>query len=228
MKRIAAFVLALGLSMTASATTMKRYTLLEVRDAAETVFIGEAVSMSTRLVANGKFVATDYVINVKEVLSGNVGSTTTITFLGGKHGEREMSITGSPSLEPGQTYVFFRTRQPNNTTVGWAQGLFRVETARVAGVNRPVLVSGEGLQLVLENGKVALGSRVDVVGGEIRKVATHADEHSLDAPNALGTPMNADGTPARRVKPVQSNAIAIETPATLDDLRAFVRAGIRK
>ncbi|HEY0139546.1 MAG TPA: hypothetical protein VGF48_01550 [Thermoanaerobaculia bacterium] len=226
MKRVAAVLLALGLSLSAGATTMKRYSLLEVRDAAETVFIGEAVSMSTRLVANGKIVATDYVINVREVLSGNVGSTTTVTFIGGKHGEREMYAAGSPSLEPGQTYVFFRTRQPNNTTVGWSQGLFRVETARVNGVNRPVLISAEGLQLNLEGGTLALGSKVNVVGNELRKVAAH--QHDLDAPTPLGTPTNADGTPARRVKPVAPNAVSIETPASLDDLRAFVRGGIRK
>ena len=226
MKRIAAVLLAIGLSLSAQATTMKRYTLLEVRDAADTVFIGEAVSKSTRLVANGKIVATDYVINVKEVLSGTVGATTTVTFIGGKHGEREMYAAGSPSLEEGQTYVFFRTRQPNNTTVGWSQGLFRVESARVNGVDRPVLISGEGQQLVLENGTLALGSKVELFGNELRKVATH--QHDLDAPNALGTPTNADGSPARRVKPIETNAVSIETPASLDDLRAFVRGGIRK
>ncbi|HEX6158760.1 MAG TPA: hypothetical protein VF111_01255 [Thermoanaerobaculia bacterium] len=226
MKRIAAFLLAVGLTVSAGATTMKRYTLLEVRDTAETVFIGEAVSTSTRLVANGKIVATDYVIRVKEVLRGSVGSTTTVTFIGGKHGEREMYVAGSPTLKPGQTYVFFRTKQPNNTTVGWGQGLFLVETARVNGVDRPVIISAEGLQLVIEGGKLAVGSKVELANGELRKVATH--QHDLDAPHSLGTPFNADGSPARRVKPIESNAVTIETPASLDDLRAFVRAGITK
>ncbi|MEA2491652.1 MAG: hypothetical protein QOH21_3444, partial [Acidobacteriota bacterium] len=94
MKRISAVLLAVciavGFATDAAATTLRRYTLLEVRDAADTIFVGVPASSSTRVVADGKIVVTDYAIDVKEVLNGTVAATTTITFPGGKHGEKKM------------------------------------------------------------------------------------------------------------------------------------------
>jgi hypothetical protein len=231
MKRIPAILLAISIAASAAATTMRRYTLLEVRDAAETVFIGVPASSSTRLVGDGKIVVTDYVVNVKEVLNGTVGATTngatTITFPGGTFGEKKMAVSGAPSLELGKTYVFFRTRQPNNTTVGWSQGLFRVESARVGGTVRPVLLSTEGEALVLTNGKLSLGARSEIRGGElVRSLSATTDAEPRDG---VGKPTNADGTPARRLQAAPAVAAnAVESIATLDDLRTFVRAGIRK
>lgn len=227
MKHLSAVVLAVCIAATAAATTMRRYSLLEVRDAADTVFVAVPASSSTRLVADGRIVVTDYVLTVKEVLNGNVPATTTVTFPGGTHGEKRMTVSGAPVLELGKTYVFFRTPQPNNTTVGWSQGLFRVESARVDGATRPVLLSTEGLPLVMAGGQLALGARAELRGGElVRTIAITQDTEPRDP---LGKPTNADGTPARRVQSSPAAAVnAAETYATLDDLRTFVRAGIRK
>jgi hypothetical protein len=226
MKRLSAVLLAVCITSSAFATTMRRYTLLEVRDAAATVFVGVPASSSTRLVLDGKIVVTDYVIDVKEVLNGTVSNTTTITFPGGQHGEKKMLVAGAPVLELGKTYVFFRTAQPNNTTVGWTQGLFRVESARVGGTTRPVLLSTEDQALVIDGGQLALGSRAELRGGElVRSVVVTQDAEPRDR---LGKPTNADGSPARRVQAPAVAVNAVETYATLDDLRAFVRAGIRK
>lgn len=200
------------------ATTIRRLSLEDVRDRAESIFIGHVASTSVRAVANGQLQATDYTIEVIETLYGSVPATTTVTFIGGP----ARPVEGAPRLDVDRDYVFFRTRQPNNTTVGWNQGLYRIETANVDGVDRKVLISGDGESLVMRNGALSRGRRVSLANGRIVPVVTPAHEVVQQAVEGVAT--NADGTPARRAPRVtKASAPALETFATLDDLRTFVR-----
>src|SRR5947207_2809967 len=200
MKRALSLLLVSLLAATASATTLRRFTLEEVRDRAESIFVGRVVSSSVRPVVNGQLVATDYTIEVQEVLAGKVGATTTVTYLGGKDGRYDMGVAGSPVLESGATYVFFRIGQPNNTTVGWGQGLYRLESARVGGETRTVLISGDGESLRMIDGKLTRGERIQVRDGALLKMA--AEPETAEAKNTNGVATNYDGTPARAVRPV--------------------------
>jgi hypothetical protein len=223
MKRLLSLAILVAIAASASATSMRRYSLEEVRDRAESVFVGRVVSSSVRPVMNGQLVATDYAIEVGEVLAGTVGATTTVTYLGGKDGRYDVAIAGSPALETGRSYLFFRTKQPNNTTVGWNQGLYRLETVRVDGAAQTVLISGDGEMLRMTHGRLVRGESVLVRDGALVKVAS--DAHAGDPRDANGVAMNADGTPARRVAP--ATAAAAEGPgsiATMDDVRLFVRS----
>ena len=214
MKRVLPLLLVSLLGVTASATTLRRFTLEEVRDRAESIFVGRVVSSSVRPVVNGQLVATDYTIDVQEVLSGGVGAQTTVTYLG---------VAGSPILESGATYLFFRLGQPNNTTVGWGQGLYRVETARVNGEARTVLISGDGETLRMIDGKLTRGERMQLRDGALVKMA--AEPSTADAKNTNGVATNYDGSPARAVRPVAAAAAPSGTFATLDDVRDFVQGG---
>lgn len=223
MKRLLSLAILVAIAASASATSMRRYSLEEVRDRAESVFVGRVVSSSVRPVMNGQLVATDYSIEVGEVLAGTVGATTTVTYLGGKDSRYDVAIAGSPALETGRSYLFFRTKQPNNTTVGWGQGLYRVENVRVNGAEQTVLISGDGEMLRVSHGRLVRAESVLVREGALVKVA--GDAHAGDPRDANGIAMNADGTPARRVAP--ATATASEGPgsiATLDDVRLFVRS----
>jgi hypothetical protein len=224
MKRLLPLAMLLCLAASASATSMRRYSLEEVRDRAESVFVGRVVSSSVRPVMNGQLVATDYTIEVGEVLAGTVGATTTVTYLGGKDQHHDVAIAGSPSLESGRTYLFFRTAQPNNTTVGWGQGLYRVEKVQLNGAEQTVLVSGDGEMLRTSHGRLVRAESVEVREGALVKVAA-SSPNAGDARDTNGIALNADGTPARRAAP--STAMAAEAPgaiATMDDVRLFVRS----
>ncbi len=199
-----------------NATTIRRLTLDQVRDGAESIFIGHVVSSTVRAVANGELQATDYVVEVSEVLYGRVSPTTTVTYLGGP----ARVVEDAPVPQMDRDYVFFRTGQPGNTTVGWGQGLFRIDTASVNGVERKVLISADGEPLMIANGALSRGRRVTVNGGKIVPLIT---SDSLVRQRVEGPATTADGSLAPAVKPVPRVSPAATAFATLDDLRAFVR-----
>lgn len=224
MKRILSLLLLVSLlAASLSATTLRRFTLEEVRDRAESIFVGRVVSSSVRPVVNGQLLATDYTVDVQEVLAGDVGARTTVTYLGGKEGQYDMGVAGSPILESGATYLFFRIGQPNNTTVGWGQGLYRVQTARVGGETRSVLISGDGETLRMVDGKLARGERMQIRDGALVKMAAAPEASDPRATNGVAT--NYDGSPSRAVRPVAAVAAPAGAFATLEDVRNFVQGG---
>ncbi|MGZ8832474.1 MAG: hypothetical protein ACXW19_04660 [Thermoanaerobaculia bacterium] len=217
MKHCVTLFILLLLPITAAAKT-RRLTLEDVRDKADAIFIGRVTASSVRPVLNGSAETTDYVVAVSEVLYGAVSQTTTVSFFG----SAKFRVEESPLLEQGREYLFFRTAKPGNTTVGWRAGLFTVETAMVGKNNRTVFVSGDGAPLLKVGGGLAQGDPVTVRNGEI--VARTAPASAAEARNTNAVPEgNVRFSPHRNVQPAAASAQS-ETFATLDDLRAFVRA----
>ena len=217
MKRFVSLFILLLLPITAAAKT-RRLTLEDVRDKADAIFIGRVTASSVRPVLNGSAETTDYVVAVSEVLYGAVGQTTTVSFFGSTKFRVEESLL----LEQGREYVFFRTAKPTNTTVGWRAGLFTVETVMVDKKNRTVFISGDGAPLLKVGGGLAQGDPVMVRNGVI--VARTAPASVVEARNTNAVPEgNVRLKPRRNVQPVAGSAQR-GTFATLDDLRAFVRA----
>lgn len=216
MKRYVALFILLLLPITAAAK-MRRLTLEDVRDKADAIFIGRVTASSVRPVLNGSAETTDYVVAVSEVLYGAVGQTTTVSFFG----SAKFHVEESPLLEQGREYVFFRTAKPANTTVGWRAGLFTVETAMVGKKNRTVFISGDGAPLLKVEGGLAQGDPVMLRNGKI--VARTAPASVVEARNTNAVPEgNVRFSPHRNVQPAARAQSG--TFATLDDLRAFVRA----
>jgi hypothetical protein len=201
---IAVFLVAVS----ASATVMLRHTLDQVRDRAQAIFTGRVVQASLVPVMEGKLQATEYVIEVETLIEGAVGQTTTVAYL-------NAGYNGSPLLEIGERYLFFKTGPQNNTTVGWGQGVYHIETVE----NQTVLVSGDGETLVIVDGKLARGA----------KLRASAETMPSDPQDKPGIARNVDGTAAIRAR--TASAVATnERPAyaTLDDVRHFIAAGKEK
>ena len=217
MRRSAFFALAVLFTVAAGAATIQRYSLDEVRDHAAAIFTGHVVSSSTRPVLDGRAMTTDYLIEVDELLHGVVGARTTVSYLNAGH-------EGAPALQPGTEYLFFRSAEPNNTTIGWGQGLFRIEDVKSGDVTRKVLISDDGETLTLVNGRLARGPRAIVAGGRlVTETAAAGQTEARTTGAAVG--MNANGTRAVRTRPTAAtNRAQTTTYATLDDVRRFVAA----
>lgn len=217
LQRVLCLLTLVLVSISATAKT-RRLTLDEVRDKAESIFIGRVTSSSVRPVLNGTAETTDYVVQVSEVMYGAVGHTTTVSFFG----SARFPVEDSLLLEQGREYLFFRTTQPTNTTVGWRAGLFTLETALINNARRTVVVSGAGEPLMKINNTLSKGAPIAVRNGEIVAMST---------PSSSAERRDTNGTPEGNVRiltsrPASSAAATARggTFATLDDLRAFVRA----
>ncbi|HSP33575.1 MAG TPA: hypothetical protein VLU46_04580, partial [Thermoanaerobaculia bacterium] len=64
-----------------SATTIRRYSINDIRDRADVVFTGRVLSSAPLAVMDGRLMATRYTVAVDEVLQGRAGKTTTITYV---------------------------------------------------------------------------------------------------------------------------------------------------
>lgn len=219
MRRFSLFVVVICLfSVSSWATTIQRYTLDEVRDTAEAVFTGRVVASAPLSVMNGKLVATRYTIEVDDVLYGRVGKSTTVTYLGAGR-------NGAPSLDEGTRYLFFKTGQPNDTTVGWGQGLYRFETIETSAGSQTILVSADGEPLVMNNGALARGRRITIIDGHV--ITARPDSASSDPRDTHRAPFAFNGGTAPRpvVAAQKSAAAAPQSFATFDDLKRFVALG---
>jgi hypothetical protein len=213
----------------AEGATVRRYQLDEVRDQAVSIFWGQVVDRSTRIGTNGKMVWTDYEISVSEHLKGNdPGIRTTVSFAGGTKGDLSIGISGMPRLEVGGTYVFFQNKpapdgQPYiNATIGWGQGLYRIERVTIDGMTRDLLVSFDGEPLERsEDGRIMRGPRIAVANGSIHEPRLRIDDSTPRMTDPIVT--SADGAPVRQNRSVPNVSPARQRNfATLDDLRAFV------
>ena len=193
------------LALPASGTRVQRLSLTEIRDAASAVLVIEVVSSSPRLGEAG-MVWTDYHVRVDEVIRGDSFKPGGIVlpFAGGEADGQSVGIEGVPRLQTGARYVVFLDPVAKRPVpaIGWGQGLFRIESD--GGDERLTSVDGESL-------------RVDR-SGALRRSSSVEAHHRLADPLTF----NGDGSVAVQVpQPLHRNE---SRPASLDDLRQFVRA----
>lgn len=209
--------------------SVRRYQLDEVRDQAVSVFWGQVVDKSTRIGPEGRMVWTDYEISVSEHLRGvDPGVRTTISFAGGTRGDLSIGIPGMPRLEVGKTYVFFENKKSPegrsyaNGTIGWGQGLYRIERVTIDGIQKDVIVSYDGEPLEKSpDGRIMRGRRVALADGALYEPNLRRDDSATRMPNP--TVIGADGTPVpQRYRSPEATPVRQRNYATLDDLRAFV------
>ena len=216
MRRSAFFALAVLFTVTAGAATIRRYSLDEVRDRSAAIFTGHVLSSSTRPVLDGRAITTDYLIEVDELIRGVAAARTTVSYM---NAGRE----GAPALEQGTEYLFFRSAEPTNTTIGWGQGLFRVEEVKSGDATRKVLISYDGEALTLVNGELARGPRAIVAGGRFITETSAAPSEAKTSSVVAG--VNANGTRAVRMRAsAAAKTTQTTTWATLDDVKRFVAA----
>ena len=114
---------------------------------AEQVFIGTIADSSSRYTGRG-IIVTDYRFDVVETIKGSVpAGLITITMLGGKVGQVELTIPGAPTFRAGIRYLLFVAG--NGTvifpTVGGTQGIFQIRVDPSSGIARVHDFSGNPL-----------------------------------------------------------------------------------
>jgi len=211
--RPAALVLAFAflVSLPARGTRIRRLSLVELRDRAPEVLVVVAIDSSTRVGA-ARMVWTDYRTRVEEVLRGprGAGGLLTLSFAGGRAGDRDVAIEGVPVLETGARYLIFLDDTPSvpMPVIGWTQGLFRVAES-------DKLVSLAGPQL-----------RIDAQGF-LGRSSTQTTHSKVDGRLRNPTVLNAGGSVAiQSPPPTAHETSSFLRDATLSDLRLFVRGAI--
>ncbi len=145
----ASLLLALALVSPASATVSEALSLPELTQRADLVVLATALDKRARYDARGRIV-TDVTLRVEETMKGDarVGSTLTMTRIGGVIGDIGMRVEGEPILDVGSRYVLFLYRVEGGSTlrpVGMSQGVMGVDEQHG---ERTVLPGGAGLSLV--------------------------------------------------------------------------------
>ena len=133
-----------------------------------------------------------------------------------------------PTLENGASYVFFLKADPGllpMPSMGWGQGIYRVQDIDLNGAKRQTLISVDGEPLEVDaQGQLLRGRSVRVVDGAVRD-ASVANTNRV-APTAV---IRSDGSLA----PIDSSMMKRTTTAapqhrfaTLSQVRDFVAGKI--
>ena len=226
-----AFVLvaALATQEAAWSATVRKLELTEVRDRAESIFAGTVTGITQRVGDTGKMVWTDYAIEVDDLLKGPArGASTTLSFAGGTVGDLSIGVSDVPHLSVGDRCVFFVASGEHLAapTVGWGQGLYRIQEARTEDTSRQLLISfdGEPLQLA-EDGRLLRGPTIQIEGGEIVETAhltAEARRQRVSEPVWTG----ASGEVALQPAPLAAQAPPARRFASYDDLKLFISGAL--
>jgi len=222
----------------AHATRVRKLTLTQTRDQADTVLLGTVNAVTTRAGAGGKMVWTDYQVTIEELLLGAPGSSaaeaTTVSFAGGRHGALDVGILGVPQLEVSQRYVLFLLARDNypSATVGWGQGIYKVLEIVIDAVRRTVLLSYNRQPLELDaDGALFRGS--PIVVNDQGWQALSMQREDFDASPKAFEPLilDAAGKPIPQVlTPPQTSAVPIADRdfADVSHLRQFLSGELQE
>lgn len=192
----------------ATAASIRRMTLTQVRDAAGVIVKGDVVSSSERSIRG--LPVRQYTLQVREVLRG--------------HAAKKVLVSGLaeilPELQEGKSYILFLSSKNKTATVGGPQGVFSIEEAIVGGSRKPILLSGDGESLIVRENGIVRGPKVEISEGKL--VAAAGSGWHTDARETGAIAENADGSRAPRARPSDVANDAAARYATLDDLRNFI------
>ena len=173
MRRISvgALVVLLGLSRTASSTSVVAPTFDELVARAESVFVGRVVAERSIWVDSraGRAIVTDVTFAIERTIKGPLYAERSLEFLGGTVGDDTLRVSGMPAFHVGDRDVLFvnDSGRPVSPLVGFMYGRFRI--LRDARSGREVVRSHDGRPL----------ASVDEVGNR-NAPATSAPARTLD------------------------------------------------
>ncbi len=222
----------------AHAARVRRLTLTQLRDQADTVVAGTVNASTTRPGPRGHMVWTDYDVAVEETLLGapgpQAGDVITVSFAGGQHGALNVGILGVPALETGQRYILFLLPKDNypSATVGWAQGIYSFTDIDTATERRIVLISQNSRPLELDaSGSLFRGSPVIISDQGLQALSIQRE--TLDTSRKALEPsvIDASGQPIpQRPRLPQTSAVPVSnrTFADVDHLRRFLKGELQE
>ena len=150
-RRLLVAALALLTAACAFATTYAELTLDELTTRAETAFYGTVSEVNVEERDGDPYTVVTF--DVTRALTGELGETATLAFLGGTLDDgRSLVVTGMPQLSLGEEVIVFAYDAPYySPIVGFSQGLwrlseegFRDETGRVLSLNEAGEVTRDG------------------------------------------------------------------------------------
>ena len=183
-------------TLPAFATRIARLSLEEIRDAAAAVLVVDVLD-STPRVGDAGMVWNDYRVRVADVLRGTAaaGEIRTLSFAG--------AVAGVPRLERGAQYIIFLDDAAARPVpaIGWGQGIFRIAGDRILSV--------DGEQLAIDR--------------QERLHSVRTADNPRERARRLADPilLGSDGSMRTFRRPIAT--AEAQRPATLDDVRRFVR-----
>jgi hypothetical protein len=141
MHRFLIIALALAMANPTQAASFERpYSMTELSQRAETVFIGQVLGTWTEVNGDGWWTVAR--LAVEETLQGEHQSVIEVRYPGGTMGELHMVVPGSPSLTQGDQVVVFA--RENGVVLGLAQGVWQIQSPGVATRNLSQLSFHDG------------------------------------------------------------------------------------
>jgi hypothetical protein len=114
------------------ATTVERLGLEDLVKKARRIVVGTVTGTRTYWSADGKFILTDYTIEVDESIKGQATRRIAVTTIGGKIGDLELHVSGMPVFHQGEAaVVFIEQSGAYQTVVGLGQGKFTLDRGEV-------------------------------------------------------------------------------------------------
>ena len=120
-------LLVIVLAVPASATLVRGFSLQELRRESHCVVLGEVTESRSFWNQAGDVIYTEYGVDVERVVKGKASDRVVVRLMGGRVGDRELVISGNPSIAVGErVLLFLRDYELFHTVVGMSQGKWSV------------------------------------------------------------------------------------------------------
>jgi hypothetical protein len=167
MKRLGSviFVLILVCSGSSQATTVRRLTLDDLVAKADSIVVGRVIDARTFWTEDHKLILTSHTVEIQQCLKGGSGDAVVVTTIGGRIGGSALRVAGMPTLEIGESAVFFLEHSGSYTTiVGLKQGKFPIADGQVqnmiGGVSPAETLAGKPVSMPLDEFKHQIQIRI--------------------------------------------------------------------
>jgi hypothetical protein len=214
------------------ATTVRRLTLTEIRDAADTIVLGTVENSWSAWNDQGTMIQTHYRIHVEQVLRGPKQEPSLIvSFGGGATGSTSMDIAGMPQLDRGKRYLLFLYlgKPYLSPIVGFRQGIFEVQLVQTENGQQTVVLSLDGeLVVSLPNGAIIRSGQWRFENGRLVALAPPQDSDRQDVPESSPLVLDALGNPVPQIatqEATRQNRLSFPA-ATLETFVAFVQGNV--
>jgi len=115
------------------ATTVQRLDLPDLVKKASSIAVGKVTNSRTFWSPNRKLILTEYTFAIDENIKGQAERTIAITTLGGRIGDLQMYVSGTPTFRNGESaVVFIEQSGAYRTVVGMGQGKFTITNGEVS------------------------------------------------------------------------------------------------
>jgi len=146
-----AWILGATLVSPVGATSVIAPSFPELVERAETVVHGSVTDIRTAWVdqAGHRVIKTWVSIQIEDQLKGgDAQSSITLEFLGGRVGDSEMTVHGSPRFTVGDEVIVFIHGNGRDVCplLGWGHGAYRVATSAASGAKQILRINGLPLQ----------------------------------------------------------------------------------